>query len=162
MTNSECQLEISKSLSSSVCGAVFLYRNYLTTSKPHRKLVISHDKYVTTLNVISTTTKDYSMFINSEGFGEDIMQIKKGDYVGLTEDTWINCCEIEEISIDELASKCADADERSFKIMPPLPKELLREIRRRALESENTIRKYKKQMIRCEEGCQGSPSGNIE
>lgn len=137
-------------LSSSPCGAVFRYPNYVG-STPHIKFVICHNKDASTLCVVSTTSKNLSSFLYSAGIGEDIVTLDGSRYSLLTMTTYVECCKIEEITIDELVEKSVAGKLEMLKRMDDL---LLQEIQKTAFESKSTNNTQVNRLRRCVKKCE--------
>jgi hypothetical protein len=150
MNAASCSQTIALNIGTSPCGSVFKYRNYVDPT-PHIKFVIAHDKGKGVLCVVNATSQDFSAFRYSQGIGESIISINNTDYSSLTKETYVECCSIEEISIDELVEKCANGDR--FETHPRISKTLLYLLQKTALDSIHTPGVYVKRIRRCIDAC---------
>ena len=151
MNKTSCSQTIASNIGTSPCGSVFKYCNYIDPI-PHIKFVIAHDKRKQVLCVVNATSQDFSAFRYSQGIGESIVSINNTDYPSLTKETYIECCSIEEISIDELVEKCASGGSR-FETHPRMSGTLLYLLQKMALDSIHTPGVHIKRIRRCIDGC---------
>ncbi len=151
MNVASCSQAVISNIGTSPCGSVFKYCNYIDPI-PHIKFVIAHDKGKGVLCVVNATSQDFSAFKYSQGIGESIVPIDSTDYPTLTKDTYIECCSIEEISIEELVEKCVNEKDR-FEVYPRMSKVLLYLLQKTALESIHAPGVHVKRIRRCIEGC---------
>ena len=144
----QCNSVISNQLSSSPCGTAFKYTNddYVGNTA-HIKVVIAHDDYLTKLYVVSTTSKSFSAFMHSADI-DDMYLIEPSEYSELSCDTYVICSEIEVISMDDLVGKCVD-DLQFFEVKNRVSESTLNELQGKIVNSQHTIRGYKKIVNNC-------------